>query len=111
MIPACLCSEPEHENRSGGDANPEQGRILVETVTDDDDIEGQLLPPSADTMDDDTLRLSPPSNNSNDYDVVYMFPRAWKERTASVDNTRGTTNGSNAESDSKGFFRSYCTIS
>ena len=73
---------------------PEQ--VIVETVTDEEETD-DLLPATADTLQN---ARKPPSCG-----VIYMFPRAWKERTTlrKAQSTDETENGS--------YYSQYCTIS
>lgn len=74
---------------------PEQ-EVIVETVSDDEETK-DLMPSTADTMESASL---PPERG-----VVYMFPRAWIERT------RPKPDQEDTPIESSSYYDTYCTIS
>ena len=66
-------------------------RVIVETVTDEED----LLPSTADTV-------------AGASDAVYMFPQAYKERTTPKAN-KGSNSGGDNDGDKNTTYRSYLT--
>mmetsp|Transcript_19366 Transcript_19366/g.48216 ORF Transcript_19366/g.48216 Transcript_19366/m.48216 type:complete len:103 (-) Transcript_19366:416-724(-) len=82
-------SEPQRQRQ-------QQQQVIVETVTDDEET-GDLLPPTADTV--ESARL--PCQRA----VIYMFPRAWMERTRSKEEQE------DVPAESSSYYSSYCTIS
>jgi len=90
--------------------DPERGEIeqqqyseiIVETVTDDEETK-DLLPETADTM--EGAFMQPMTRSSG---VVYMFPRAWKERTSGVFHDPALDEEKQTYAS---YMYSYCTIS
>ena len=100
MVYSILCPQPDKEKMQKESSEavvpmPCQQQVVVETVTDQEETE-DLLPATADTL--QNARNPPPRG------VVYMFPRAWKERTSLGRTTEETESSSS-------YYSQYCTIS